>query len=121
MLQRCYDPNCNTYERYGARGIGILWQTYEEFRADMLSSYKPGLQIERIDNSGHYGKTNCRWATAKEQAYNRRSNLLIEFKGETMALGQWAERLGIKPMTISQRIRKLGWSVERALTTKVSR
>lgn len=118
MKQRCEDPNHRRFRDWGGRGIRVLWENYEQFRADMLPDYKPGLQIERRDNNGHYCKENCKWATAKEQALNTRRNKRITFNGETLTYSQWQERLGFGRSTISGRM-NLGWSVERALTTPV--
>lgn len=72
MKRRCEDPRATRFECWGGRGIKVLWKSYEEFRRDMLPTWKPGLQIDRIDNNGHYCKTNCKWSTPKEQAGNRR-------------------------------------------------
>jgi hypothetical protein len=118
MKQRCRDPKSPSYKWYGAKGIKVEWESYEAFVADMESSWKPGLTIDRKEVSGNYSKENCRWATDSEQCRNRTSNRFLELNGERMILKDWAAKVGIKPMTIAQRI-KSGWSVEKALTTPV--
>jgi hypothetical protein len=121
MRSRCEDSSLPAYERYGGRGITYdpKWGTFEGFYEDMGRTYRSNLTIDRIDNDGNYCKENCRWATAREQANNRRNNLFVTFRGETGTLAEMARRYNVPYKIVYQRIKRYGWSIERALTTYI--
>lgn len=122
MRRRCYDKGYTEYPRYGARGITVCdeWRdSFERFVADMGQKPSPAHSLERRDNNGPYAKWNCYWATASEQANNRRNNTLVTLQGKSQTLTQWEREIGIKHHTVMTRMGKRGWAVERALLTPV--
>jgi len=119
MMQRCFDKNSHAYNRYGGRGVSVSerWQSFENFYADM-GDRPAGMSLERIDNDGDYSPENVVWASSKDQANNRRSNVVLEYKGEKKTMQQWADQLGVKIGTLWMRFNR-GWSVDRAMTQEV--
>jgi hypothetical protein len=98
MKARCYNPRYGSYSLYGGRGIAVCerWRTsFEDFLADMGRKPTPSHTIDRIDSEGHYDPTNCRWATATEQARNRSCTKMVDFEGARIPLAEACERLGI--------------------------
>lgn len=109
---RCCNPNNTWYKNYWWRWIKCEWKNFEDFYKDMKDWYKEYLTIDRTDNNWNYCKDNCRWATEKEQARNRRSNILYKWK----TLMHWSEVNKINYSTIHSRI-KSWWSIEKSIFT----
>lgn len=120
MIQRCFDSHNPAYSRYGGRGIEVhkQWNKFENFLKDMGEPPTKNHSIDRIDNNGNYCKSNCRWATRKEQGRNKKNNRLITFIGRTQCLSAWAEQYDILRITLTMRLKR-GWSIGKALITPV--
>ena len=130
MMRRCFDPKDPAYGDYGGRGIYVCdeWLTsVGSIKKDGLerfcvwaesNGYSDELTLERINNDLGYSPDNCRWATRKDQARNRRSNHHITLNGVTKTAAEWSEVSGVPGGVIAARHR-MGWSEEEAITTQV--
>ena len=119
---RCTNPKDPQWYLYGGRGIKVCrrWlASFENFLADMGEQPSNKHSIDRIDSNKGYNKANCRWATTKEQANNKRNNTVLIFNGEVHTIAQWAEILGISPKTISCRFNS-GKPIEQVLSQQIN-
>lgn len=119
MKSRCLDPTNKDYSRYGGRNIAVCkrWlDSFDNFLEDMQLSPGPGYTLDRIDNTGNYEPSNCRWTTKTTQARNRRSNKILTFNGKSHTVAEWSEIIGINRYALYGRI-KLGWDTEEILST----
>ena len=122
MIQRCTNPANKHYKNYGGRGIKVheSWLDFQTFLFDM-GERPEGKSLDRYPNvNGNYEPGNCRWATTKEQALNKRTNRHITFMGRTEPLTIWAEIIKVPRETLTARIRR-GWSLERAIGLELAK
>ena len=108
IRERCYSLKSMNYQNYGGRGITVCYEWRDNFQAfldwSMSTGYRDNLSIDRIDNSKGYAPDNCRWATMKEQANNRRNTVFIKYKGELRPLMSVSDFTGVKRSTLRYRI-----------------
>lgn len=82
----------------------------------ITNGYEDSLTIDRIDNSKGYEPKNCRWATIQQQANNKSSARFVKYKDEFLTTKQLSLKFKISQDLINQRL-KLGWSLDKILTT----
>lgn len=119
MLDRCNNIHASRFPNYAGRGISVCqeWHEYTSFKDWAIrNGYRDDLSIDRIDVNGNYEPCNCRWATKEIQDNNKRRSHFLLFKGKKMTISQWSSEVGIPASVIENRINRLGWSVDKALT-----
>ena len=107
MKHRCNNSASHNYHLYGGRGISVhpRWSDFVNFLADM-GDRPEGTSLDREDPDGDYCPGNCRWATSKQQARNRRTSVLTEVDGVLMNLVDVADDFGIPRTTLYRRYRQ---------------
>lgn len=118
LKHRCFNRNNIGYQDYGGRGITVCdrWKdSFENFLEDM-GERPEGTSIDRIDNDGNYEPGNCRWATKKEQANNKRSNRYLTHDGKTLNLAQWSKKINISVSALYYRAFVKKWPTDDVLT-----
>ena len=117
MKTRCTNPKSPDYPRYGGRGIKVCdrWlHSFENFLLDLGERPHLKFTLERKQNNKGYEPGNCYWASPKEQANNRSSNVTFLFNNEILNIAQIAEVAGIRRDMLSRLLRK-GYSLEEAV------
>ena len=143
MKDRCYNKNCNNYNRYGGRGIRVCdeWLAYDHEKKEnigflnfykwaMENGYSEDLSIDRINVNENYSPKNCRWANTYEQSWNKRNNVYLTYEQNfdeigkppiryTFPLSVWSRITGIGESVLRRRIFKYRpyWTINDALTT----
>jgi len=117
MIRRCTNPKSHRWDSHGERGIEVCerWLTsFEAFCADMGPRPSSKHSLDREDNDGNYEPGNCRWATRRQQALNRRDSVKLTIRDLTLTIREWAQRGRVSARTIGRR-RERGWPDEDAV------
>lgn len=120
MIQRCTNPNMDSWPDYGGRGIAVCerWRnSFEAFLADVGERPSPAHSLDRIDPNGNYEPGNCRWATRAQQAQGRRTTVLSwdivnEIRGRSQhgeSRKSIAKRMGLRSNVVGRIVRNLAW------------
>lgn len=109
---RCILRRVYSKEKYHGVTICKEWEDdYLSFRKWALKNgYRDELTIDRIDNSKGYSPDNCRWATPKQQANNRRSNIRVTYEGKEFTLSELADYIHLPMNTVKLRYEH-GWNI----------
>lgn len=125
MKERCFNENNWAYSYYGGRGVTIC----DEWRNDFSAFYEWAIEngydetapsrqctLDRINNSGNYEPSNCRWVGTYEQANNRRDNRRLVFNGVPHTFTELASITGLPRELIRGRFYR-GWSTDEIFNT----
>jgi hypothetical protein len=93
MRGRCHNPKSPRFKDYGERGVSICerWHDFEAFFADMGPRPSSLHSIERENNNGNYEPDNCVWALPQKQNRNQRSNIIVNYQGQSVTLAEAVE------------------------------
>lgn len=110
MIDRCHNPRSKYLKNYGGRGIKVCerWRGengFENFLFDLGKKPTQQHTIDRIDVNGNYEPENCKWATKKEQARNRRNTVWLEVAGNRMCAADLHKATGLSSYWISELVK----------------
>ena len=114
MKDRCYNPKCDRYSRYGGRGLIVCQEwlnSFENFLKYMGKCPK-GWTLERKDFDGNYEPENCVWATWQDQVRNKSTNVYLEYGGKRMIMADWSRELRMDNRKLHYLLRYKGKTLE---------
>lgn len=110
MKQRCYNKKCAEYNIYGGNGVKVCDDWLLSFRNfydwAMTNGYDETLSLDRIDGNKNYCPENCRWATKKTQAINRKTTIFVEDNGIKICLKDFCKNRKLKYKLVQSRLKK---------------
>lgn len=112
--------------RYTQKGKSIgndpSWNSFQNFYNDMHDSYKPGLQLSRLDKNKWFCKDNCTWLTSEENNLLKRNYVRIKYNGKSLTFKEWSAEIGVRASAIKNRYFKhKDWCVKDILYGKRSK
>ena len=112
MLTRCYNPSSGSYKHYGGRGITVCdrWLPqnlgFENFIKDMGPRPGSSYTLDRINNDGDYCPENCRWATPQQQGNNKRTSIVLFYKGVRVSALDVCDATGVQYEKMAHSLKK---------------
>jgi hypothetical protein len=95
MLQRCTNPSDQSYKNYGGRGVQFKFasikQAVEWIKVQLPHDTYLGVDIDRIDNNGHYEPGNLRLVSRSRNLRNKRTTSKVYWAGKLIPLLDWTE------------------------------
>lgn len=123
ILKRCYYEKFKYYKDYGGRGVKVCDEWRYNFKSFydwcIANGWRKGLEVDKdIKGNGLlYGPHNCLIVTPKKNKQNRRNTLYVIYNNQKVSLSELVEQTGTSYRNVYNRIIKLKWSIEKALTT----
>jgi hypothetical protein len=118
MKRRCYEVTFKNYDIYGGRGIKVCraWRLnfLLFFEWAINNGWSKGLHIDRKNGDGNYSPRNCRIATPKQNANNKRNTKYYIIDGVRKPFTEWCELKGLNSKSIAKRLKR-GYSIEESL------
>jgi hypothetical protein len=105
MRQRCSNPKCSAFKRYGNRKIQVCqeWHQFDNFVNWSLShGYFNGATLDRRNSDKGYSPDNCRWVFPIDQHMNRRPHRSAAKRARFIGVsihkssGLWRARIRVK-------------------------
>lgn len=119
MKSRCDHPERST-GHYENVTYCDAWKDFSAFFADM--GVRPeGTTLDRIDSSGNYEPSNCRWADIYTQENNKSNNVFYIYGGERLTLTQIARKYGISRSNLANKVYLYKWDMETAVSYLLAR
>lgn len=118
MLQRCYQPSCESYPWYGGKGIGVYaaWrEDFTVFLADVGLRPSEDHMLCLVDKSKDFSPSNAKWMTKREVHRKRRNNTFYTVNNVTKCLVDWAADYDIPKATLHYRVVTKGMTMRDAL------